>query len=176
MKASTLILGTLAAVSVGTVANASTTDHLGKVTAGHSYAFAFASTRPPVSFTDYVVFRLGSAGGDVSESIMNLLNVNGLKVELQDRSGGTGNDYKLASPPASFNFGDLGKGKWRLEITGKTGGSDGSDSMFNGHLLVAAVPEPSTLAMLFAGIGLLGAYQWRRRHKSAAQSISGSLA
>jgi hypothetical protein len=143
MKASTLILGTLAAVSAGTVANATSTDHLGKVTAGHSYAFAFASTRPPASFTDYVVFRLGSAGADVSESIINLMNVTGLTVELEHmKKGGPWKPYEAATTPASFNFGDLGKGKWRLEITGKTGGSAGSESMFNGHLFVAAVPAP----------------------------------
>jgi len=174
MKAATLILGTLAAFGMTTIVSANGTEHLGKVTAGNSYTFAFASTVPPASFTDFVVFDLKSTL-DVSESIL-AAGVSGLAVELQEKIGGTWMNEAAAGTPASYDFGDLTKGKWRLDITGTTLGSSGSHSMLSGALNVAAVPEPASLAMILAGIGLLGAYQWRRRQKSAGQSISGGVA
>src|SRR5579863_2591593 len=156
MKAATLILGTLAAFGVTTVVSANGTEHLGKVTAGNTYTFAFASTKPPASFTDFVVFDLKSTL-DVSESILTA-GVSGLAVELQEKIKGTWTNEIAASAPTSYNFGDLNKGKWRLDITGSTMGSSGSHSFMLGQVSVAAVPEPASLAMILAGIGLLGAY------------------
>jgi hypothetical protein len=174
MKAATLILGTLAAFGATTVVSANSTDHLGKVTAGNSYAFAAASTKPPASFTDFVVFDLTSSL-DISETILTS-GVSGLTVELQEKISGKWTDEFLATTPASYNFGDLGTGKWRLDITGTTTGPSGSSSLLQGNLNVAAVPEPATLAMILAGIGVLGAYQWRRRQKPEPSVSSGSVA
>jgi|ERR1700722_2974355 hypothetical protein len=174
MKVAPLILGSLASLCAMTVGSAKSTDHLGKVTAGDSDAFAFASTSPPKSFTDYVVFDLTSSL-DISETLM-AFGVNNLVVDLQEKIGGVWTTEEVAATPTSYDFGDLSSGKWRLDITGKTAGVSGSDSSLFGHLNVAAVPEPGTLAMFLAGAGLLGVYQWRRRHKSAEQPISGGAA
>ena len=172
MKAATLILGTLAAFGMTTVVSANGTEHLGKVTAGNSYTFAFASTKPPASFTDFVVFDLKSTL-DISESILTA-GVSGLAVELQEKIKGTWTNEIAATTPTSYDFGDLTKGKWRLDITGSTTGSSGSHSQLLGQL--TAVPEPASLAMILAGIGLLGAYQWRRRQKSDHSISSGGVA
>jgi hypothetical protein len=174
VKPATLILGILAAFGATTVVNANSTDHLGKVTAGNSYEFAFASTKPPTSFTDYVVFDLKTSL-DISETIL-AAGVSGLTVELQEKISGTWTDESLATTPTSYNFGDLSSGKWRLDITGDTIGPSGSSSLLIGNLNVAAVPEPASLAMILAGMGLLGVYQWRRRQRSGASVASGGVA
>src|ERR1700689_2313238 len=114
MRATPLILGTLAGVCAMAVANATSTDHLGKVTAGESEAVAFARTSPPTSFTDYVVFDLKKATTlDISETLM-AFGVNNLAVELQEKIGGVWTNEESAVTPTSYNFGDLTSGKWRL--------------------------------------------------------------
>src|ERR1700683_881878 len=101
MKAATLFVGTLAIFGAATAANATSTDHLGKVTAGESEAFAFASTSPPKSFTDYVVFDLTSSL-DISETLM-AFGVNNLVVDLQEKIGGVWTTEGAALTPTSFD-------------------------------------------------------------------------
>src|SRR3984885_3374154 len=135
MKVAPCILGTLAGVCAMAVANATTTDHLGNVTAGESEAVAFASTSPPKSFTDYVVFDLSSSL-DISETLM-AFGVNNLVVDLQEKIGGVWTTEQAAATPTSYDFGDLNSGKWRLDITGTIPGVSGTDSSISGHLNVA---------------------------------------
>ena len=166
-KVATLILGTMTSIAAVSAANANSTDDLGVVTSGHSYFYAFGSTKPPASFVDVVDFDLTKAA-DVSDLILGF-GVKGLTVELVDLS----NPLITFSPSTSLTQSyDLGKGDYALDITGKTRGPKGSDSLVLGLLSVAAVPEPGTLTMILAGVGLLGFYQWRRRTKSTSQSLS----
>jgi len=165
-KAVTFVFGAIASVSA-IAANATGLDTLGTVKSGRSYAYAFASTKPPASFLDAVDFDLTTAA-DVSNLIFGF-GTKGLTVELLDLS----NPLVTFAPSTSFaqNY-VLAPGDYALDITGKTTGPKGSSSLLIGQLSIAAVPEPGTLAMILAGAGLLGVYQWRRRGKSDRQSLS----
>jgi PEP-CTERM motif len=166
-KAAIFFLGALAGVTALSVANASD-DPLGTVKAGHSYIYAFASTKPPATFSDTVDFDLGKGTFSVTDLLFGF-GTKGLTVTLVDLS----NPLMTFAPSTSpFQSYDLGKGDYQLDITGKTTGPKGSSSIIFGDLSVAAVPEPATLAMMLAGAGLLAVYQWRRRGKSTGQSLS----
>src|ERR1700722_19467136 len=102
MRTAPLVLGSLASLCAMTVVNATSTDHLGKVTAGESEAFAFASTSPPKSFTDYVVFDLTSSL-DISETLM-AFGVNNLGVDLKEKVGGVWTTEQAAATPTSYDF------------------------------------------------------------------------
>jgi hypothetical protein len=166
-KAATLLFGTVASLGAMTAVNAGGTDNLGTVSAGNSYGYSFTSTKPPASFLDAVNFDLTTAA-DVSNLIFGY-GVKGLTVELLDLSNPLVTFTPSTSPGQNYV---LGAGDYALDITGKTVGPKGTNSMVLGQLSIAAVPEPGTLAMIVAGIGLLGVYGWRRRSKSAGQSLS----
>jgi len=172
-RAAILFLGTVAGVAAFSVANANGTDNLGTVTAG-SYPYFFVSTKPPAKFIDFVDFDLSTAAS-VADFVLGF-GVKGLAVQLQENGISGWTNVGLTSSLPYDNYGTLSAGDYRLDITGKTTGPKGTSSLVFGELNVAAVPEPGSLAMILAGIGLLGAYQWRRRHKSADQSMPGGVA
>jgi hypothetical protein len=171
-KAPALVFGTLICVAAMTAANANTgTDNLGNVKIGTDDSFAFASTRPPASFTDTINFVLGSNGANVVDTF-SATGVKGLGVVLYDDT--TAAD--VTSCIASCTFSDLTKGdRYSVIYTGTTLASATDNSSISGTLAVtAAVPEPGSLAMILAGIGFLGVYQWRRRGRSPVQAVSGA--
>jgi PEP-CTERM motif len=172
-KAAILFLGTLASVATFTVASASNTDDLGNVKAGDFYPYIFTSTKPPAAFTDFVDFDLKTAAS-VADFVLDF-GVKNFSVQLQESCGTSCWTNVGGSSTVPYdNYGGLSAGDYRLDITGKTTGPKGTSSLVLGELSVAAVPEPSTLAMILAGAGLLAVYQWRRRGKSGGQSLSGA--
>jgi hypothetical protein len=169
-KVATVVLGTLSGLGAITAANANTTDDLGTVSAAHPpYMYSFTSTKPPASFTDYLDFDLSTTA-----SIADLIFDYGVKsfaVQLQEKSGSTWTNVGGLSTVPFDNYGALSSGDYRLKYTGKTTGPSGTSSFLSGTFTVAAVPEPDSLALVLAGVGLLSVYQWRRR-KSSEQSLS----
>jgi hypothetical protein len=169
-KAATVVLGSLVGLGAVTAAHATSTDDLGTVSSGHPpYMYSFSSTKPPASFTDYLDFDLSTVDS-ISNAIFDF-GVKNFTVQLQEKSGSTWIDVGGLSTVPFDNYGTLSSGDYRLDITGKTTGPSGTSSILLGALSVAAVPEPGSLAMILAGVGLLGVYQWRRR-KSAEHSLS----
>ena len=174
-KAATVFLGTLTAFAAMTAVNASTgTDNLGKVTIGTDDAFSFSSTRPPVSFSDSVNFRLNSINADVTDTFTDP-RVTGLNVSLFNDTTKLYVFQCTSGCALTDSFTGLIKGdRYSLIISGDTTGPKGSTSSIGGTLAITAVPEPATLAMILAGVGLLGVYHWRRRGKSVDQASPGS--
>jgi hypothetical protein len=171
MKRSRVILAAVACIAPAAVL-ANSTDDLGKLKIGNSYNYAFASTKPPASFADFVDFDL-KANSAVTDTIFGF-GVKGLSVQLQDFVAGSWVNIGGASSLPSQTF-DLTKGiDYRFDITGKTRGPKGSSSLILGQLAIAAVPEPGTLAMALVGIAAL-AIHWRRRNRRdrAASSTLG---
>ncbi len=62
---------------------------------------------------------------------------------------------------ASVSLNDLSGGSYYAVITGKTYGVAGGE--YGGAISISAVPEASTLAMMLAGLGLLGYVASRRK-------------
>jgi PEP-CTERM motif len=176
-KVAILMVGAFAGCTAMLSANASTgTDDLGAVKIGTTDHFAFESTKPPAAFTDSVNFDLKSAGAVVTDSF-TASAVKGLEVALYDDTTHTF-VFQCTSGCAAGtdSFSDLTKGSdYSLIISGKTTGLKGSSSSIFGTLSVAAaVPEPGTVTMLIAGLGLFGVIFWRRRSESLTSRNSGA--
>jgi hypothetical protein len=116
------------------------------------------------SFSDTIDFSLGSAsnleagigslevllGGTVRTGItsLNMVIYNSSSAVL-----GSGTDITVSSI--------LPTGSYFAVITGIGSGSNGGK--FGGTFAVSAVPEPSTWAMMFVGLGLVGFIAMRRK-------------
>lgn len=70
---------------------------------------------------------------------------------------------------ASFNYSPIlaGTGTYKLEILGKST-STSLAAGYNGNMILAAVPEPESYAMLMAGLGLLGFVSRRKKKQETA--------
>lgn len=69
-------------------------------------------------------------------------------------------NVELASGTA-FELADLHKGNYYAVITGTTFGAQGGE--YSVLFTIASVPEASTLAMMLAGLGMIGYVAMRRR-------------
>jgi hypothetical protein len=167
-------LGIAAMVS----ANASTgSDDLGKVRIGTTDEFAFASTKPPAHFLDSVNFDLNSADAVVTDTL-TLFGVKTFGVALYNDTTSSYVFQCTSGCALTDSFSDLTQGDdYSLVIAGKTGGKKGSNSLILGTLAVtSAVPEPSTLMLLIAGLGLVGIARWRRHRTPGARRSIPALA
>lgn len=173
-----MLVGTWLGIAAMTSANASTgTDDLGKIHIGTDDVFAFASTKPPASFSDSVNFDLNSADAIVTDSLW-LFGVKTFGVALYNDTTSS-YVFQCASGCAlTDSFTDLTKGDdYSLIIEGKTAGPAGSSSLILGNLAVtSAVPEPTTVALFGAGLGLIGFTGWRRHRRAGAQQPVYALA
>jgi hypothetical protein len=61
--------------------------------------------------------------------------------------------------------GNLSAGNYSMTITGVT---HSASALYNAQLIATPVPEPETLAMMLAGLGLIGAVTRRRSNKTEA--------
>jgi len=68
------------------------------------------------------------------------------------------------SGDSSFTFSSLAAGTYKLLAAGSVPGSNFIGAQFT----VSAVPEPETVAMLLAGLGLVGGFARRRSQASVA--------
>jgi hypothetical protein len=115
------------------------------------------------------VFDLFPAGGFFADS--SFFSVAGpSKVTGDTNSGGivwsaalltNGVNYSKfdTNPDNGFTFTGLSTGAYTLTLIGTGAGFSG----YGGSFTVSAVPEPSTYALLLAGIGMVGFVASRRR-------------
>jgi len=119
------------------------------------YSFSLAST----ASLDVVAFALDFGKG------RNLKNA---EFELFSGTQGSGTlvgSFALAGlGPITQNFNDLSSGNYYYEVTGQVGGKHGGTYAFTSSL--EPVPEPSTTALLLAGVGLMVLTARRRGTKS----------
>ena len=106
---------------------------------------------------------LGAAGSGLGLTQLALTVSNG-GTELFARSFTSLDDAQRFFSSGSFDLGVLGGGQQQLELTaGFTFAGAGALS-FQYAFGVSAVPEPGTWLLLLAGLALLAAQVWRRRH------------
>ncbi len=143
-----------------------------------------AATAPNDTFLSDYGFSIGTTGSftaaTVTVDLGNVFQINNLTLTLlqgQAWSGATPSDLTPAQVadrasriivtgsgmPAAQTIDDLtlSPGVYTLEISGNATGTNGGS--FGGLLNVAAVPEPTGLAMMLAGFGLLAAKRRRAR-------------
>jgi hypothetical protein len=171
MKKLSSIAAVLLSLAAMTSAVGSTgTDNLGNVKIGTDDEFAFASTKPPATFSDSVNFDLISSGALVTDSLL-ISGITGLKISLYNDTAGSYVFSCTSHCALTDTFAGLTKSDdYSLIISGQTSGPGGSSSTVFGSLSVTAVPEPGTTALLIAGLGLLGLTAWRRRRRDDSSS------
>jgi len=97
--------------------------------------------------------------GAASNPIEVLWNNTSLGVITADGTGLSGNDWHI------FNFAVTGTGKDNL-VFRAIGTNDSLGGSLDAVSVTAAVPEPSTYAMMFLGLGLIGFNLSRRRRNA----------
>ncbi len=108
--------------------------------------FTFATSG---SFTaDAVLVTIGAGVADIDFTSATL---NGLPLTLTTDAGGF---VELLYTPAAFSV----SGPLTLKIFG----TSGANASYSGTLNVSAVPEPGTIAMMLAGLGIVGFVARRR--------------
>jgi hypothetical protein len=125
---------------------------------------------------EFAIYKLGSSPGSFTQVslLFNQDNVNG---SSGDQRWATENGYTSYPQGGSGTFtpvnllAGLGAGNYVLAVYGYADSTDGSHFESNGGLNYAAeftvVPEPSTWAMMFGGLGMLLCFQRMRRKARA---------
>jgi PEP-CTERM motif len=117
------------------------------------------------SFTDLVEFNLSQrsdifgalASAAVYHRSVLLENV------VIDRIQLVGQDVRIdADAPPQYEFNNIASGDYTLRIFGHAAGTSGG-SYYGRLLATPAVPEPEALALLLAGLGVVGTVMRRRR-------------
>ena len=144
--------------------------------AGGSLTFGdkFKNNQKSNFFNDLFAFNVSKTSdlsvvlNSRSSSAANGLNLTGFG--LYSSVGNTlvlGGDQLLTGidDKWTLSYANLAAGSYYLKVSGNVVSNTGAAFSANGSL-VSAVPEPSTYAMLLAGLGLLG-FMARRRQKAA---------
>ena len=164
MKISLTLLAFASTLAID--ASASTTDW-----GTHAPLETAATTTPAGSFADTYLFSLASVSSltssAVSNNLGNLLGLTGGMVTLFADAAGpdtTVGSYTFSGVTGSteHTFSSLLAGTYYYVVSGMgTGTSGGFYALASST--VSAVPEPSTLALLFAGLGVVGFTASRRK-------------
>jgi|GEM_PF-2198964 len=129
---------------------------LGNLSAGVT---SFNEAVGPGFFIDTIDFSIGGhssvATGLQSINLGQWLGISNLNVSLYSSSG------SLLGKGTSISLGSAAPGNYYEVVTGSGTGSLGG--VYAGSVSVSPVPEASTLAMLLAGLGLLGVTAFRRK-------------
>lgn len=125
------------------------------------------------SFDRILRFSLGSVFDALVVAVANdfvpILDLTGSKVELFKNLGGLGNytddgialaSISFDSTPVGSTFTSLSAGDYYYRITGMSTGTVGGSYVLSST--VTPVPEPASIALLLAGLGVLG-FAVRRR-------------
>jgi hypothetical protein len=119
---------------------------------------------PNTSFTDDIFFTLVSKADVEAGFAAVITKTKGVTFNsftLTRGSNVTPISYSLSSA-GSLLFTGLKEGSYKLELTGTT---KGLGSSYYGNLTAApAVPEPESIALAFAGLGVVGALARRRKN------------
>jgi hypothetical protein len=130
-------------MATASMANASTTD-LGTVAPGSMFSAYVFSQRLGVFEDFYVLMATGVSDAE-------------------------GKWMSLASDTQNYSYTDLGVGDYNFRVGGEAGMGTAfiDDQRYNEQISIsaAAVPEPETYAMLFAGLGIMGTVVRRRSRR-----------
>jgi len=135
-----------------------------------SYGDSFNALASGTTFDDGFTFSItATSAADSSLTTSIPTKAKGLDITLfqvvkYDVS--TGNILATYASTGSNLTATLGSGNYYLEVGGTVTGTKGGSFGGNLDVVVAAVPEPETYAMLFAGLGLMG-FMVRRNKKQA---------
>ncbi|MBL8506067.1 FxDxF family PEP-CTERM protein [Methylobacillus glycogenes] len=138
---------------------------LGELNAGLN---TYTETVAAGSFSTNFTFSLADATSGVFS--LNQLPLTNAGVKVFDITNLTfnlysANDTWLAGSVAGgeFSFANLASGNYYLTVAGTANGVAGG--IYSGAISIAAVPEPSSVAMLMIGFAALGAVARRRKTK-----------
>jgi hypothetical protein len=127
------------------------------------------------AFTDTIDFivstgSLGSSANPLNVKFDNLdvFNIVGLSYAIWGGTSAASTDWYGSFPGdnTSQDIGVVAAGAYHLVVTGVANGSSGGAY---GVALVSGVPEPEMLALMLAGLGLVG---MAVRHKRAVDALS----
>lgn len=160
MKFLKSLLVSVALIVTAASANAANQD-LGTLTATENpYYSGIIST--PGSFTDYITFTLtqdtiASFGAGVLNYTVGNLNY----LHISDFNQVLLKEGQELGSGLNFTLNSLTAGVYQVRITGIVDGGFGGQ--YAGGISIAAVPEPSSVAMLLVGFAALGAVARRRK-------------
>ncbi|MCB5186053.1 FxDxF family PEP-CTERM protein [Methylobacillus gramineus] len=118
----------------------------------HTFNFSLADVSSVNFSLDKLVLNNGST------SVYNFTSLTYSLFSSSDNS-----QLAFATSNGEFSFAALAAGNYYIDVAGKSSGVAGG--IYSGSINVAAVPEPSSVAMLMIGFAALGAVARRRRNK-----------
>ncbi|UIN20304.1 FxDxF family PEP-CTERM protein [Herbaspirillum frisingense] len=128
------------------------------------------------TFTENFTFGQGTVF-NVSSAVISIAldSISGLNISSFTLSGNgvTATGHMTSSTGVqtwTLSASNLTSGLYTLSAIGKVTGTNGGS--FGGNISVAAVPENSTVAMMLAGLGLVGFAALRRRRKSTMRGTN----
>ncbi|ABE50661.1 FxDxF family PEP-CTERM protein [Methylobacillus flagellatus] len=138
---------------------------LGELNAGvNTYVDTVAvgafSTNYTFSLADLSSANFSLTNVEHSNGGISVFNFSNLSYQLYDASN---NWLAGAVAGGEFSFANLAAGDYYLTVSGIANGVAGG--VYTGSITVAAVPEPSSVAMLLIGFAALGAVARRRNSK-----------
>jgi PEP-CTERM motif len=94
----------------------------------------------------------------------NWIDIDNFQISLYDQAHGTGSIVmgQFSGDNVSFDLGPLAAGQYQLDFSGVISGTRGMGA-YAVALHAAPIPEPSTYALLLAGLGVVAFVSRRRR-------------
>lgn len=134
--------------------------HAGLNTYVDTVAVGTFSTNYTFSLADLSSANFSLTNAAHSNNGLSVFNISNLTYQLYDASN---NWLAGAVAGGEFSFANLAAGNYSLTVSGVANGLAGG--VYTGAITVAAVPEPSSVAMLMIGFAALGAVARRRKTK-----------